>query len=127
MSHWKPEGYNSASPYLIVADAKATAEFLVTVFGGEKLRNYAKPDGTIMHCEIRVDDTVLMLCDPVENWPAIGAHVHIYVADVDATHRRAIAAGAQSVMTPAKKDDADKRGGFKDHGGTTWWIATQIE
>ena len=52
---------------------------------------------------------------------------YIYVADVDATYQRALAAGAVSVQMPAKKDDADKRGGVKDACGTTWWIATQVE
>lgn len=53
-----------------------------------------------------------------------GAAVHIYVQDVDATYRRALRAGAASVQEPVKKQDEDKRGGVKDAGGTTWWIAT---
>jgi PhnB protein len=57
----------------------------------------------------------------------VPAHVHIYVADVDAIYRRALAAGAKSIAEPAKKDDADKRGGVQDPGGTTWWLATQVE
>jgi uncharacterized glyoxalase superfamily protein PhnB len=48
------------------------------------------------------------------------------VADVDAAYQRALAAGAESVQAPVKKDDPDKRGGVKDPGGTTWWIATQV-
>ncbi|MCA9949962.1 MAG: hypothetical protein KDE48_09965 [Anaerolineales bacterium] len=55
------------------------------------------------------------------------SYVHIYVPDVEAAYRRALAAGAKSVQVPVKKDDADKRGGVKDAGGTTWWIATQVE
>jgi uncharacterized glyoxalase superfamily protein PhnB len=51
----------------------------------------------------------------------------VYVANVDATYKRALAAGATSVQAPAKGDDADKRGGVKDAGGTTWWIATKID
>jgi PhnB protein len=52
--------------------------------------------------------------------------VHVYVRDVDATYRRALEAGATSVQEPRKKDDEDKRGGVKDAGGTTWWIATKV-
>jgi PhnB protein len=52
--------------------------------------------------------------------------VHVYVSDEDATDTRALAAGATSVQEPIKKDDEDKRGGLKDAGGTTWWIATRI-
>jgi uncharacterized glyoxalase superfamily protein PhnB len=55
------------------------------------------------------------------------SHVHIYVPEVDAVYRRALEAGATPVQQPVKKDDADKRGGVKDFGGTTWWIATKVE
>jgi uncharacterized glyoxalase superfamily protein PhnB len=75
-----------------------------------------------MHAEVRIDDTVLMLADGVFG----ASNVHVYVHDVDATYRRALAAGAQSVQEPVKKDDDDKRGGVKDSGGTIWWIATKV-
>jgi uncharacterized glyoxalase superfamily protein PhnB len=68
-----------------------------------------------------------MLADGGEGWPPIASHVHVYVPDVDATYRRALQAGAKSVQEPVKKDDADRRGGVKDPGGTTWWIATKVE
>jgi uncharacterized glyoxalase superfamily protein PhnB len=58
----------------------------------------------------------------------VPAHVHVYVPDVDATYAAALAAGATSVQTPdQRKDDEDKRGGVKDPGGTTWWIATRVD
>jgi len=68
-----------------------------------------------------------MLADSVEDWPAVPAHVHIYVPDVDATYAKALAAGATSVQAPLKKGDEDKRGGVRDAGGTTWWIGTKVE
>ena len=80
-----------------------------------------------MHAEVRLDDGVVMLADGTEDWPPLPGHVHVYVADVDETFRRALAAGATVVQEPVKKDDADKRGGVKDAGGTTWWIATKVE
>ena len=127
MTGWKPQGYNSASPYLIVSDAKATLEFLRAAFDAAPLRVIERPDGSLMHAEARIDDTVVMLADAVEGWPAVPAHVHIYVSDVDASYARALAAGAQQVMEPdTKKDDEDRRGGVKDSGGTTWWLATQV-
>ena len=125
MSDWKPEGYRSVSPYLIVSDAKATLEFLRVVFGAAPLRVHPRPDGTLMHAEARIDDTVVMLADATDGWPAVPAHVHVYVPDVDASYRRALDAGAAAVMEPAQKDDKDKRGGVQDPGGTTWWLATQ--
>jgi len=80
-----------------------------------------------MHAEVRIDDTVMMLADSAEGWSPVPSHVHIYVADVDATYKRALEAGAISVQAPIKKEDEDKRGGVKDAGGTTWWIATKVE
>jgi len=67
-----------------------------------------------------------MIADGNEKWPPIPAHVHVYVRDVDATYRRALAAGAVSVQEPVRKEDEDERGGVKDAGGTTWWIATRV-
>ena len=123
---FKPVGYTSVAPYLIVDGANNTIEFLKRVFDAVELRRFDNPDGTVMHAEVRIDDTVLMLADSAPNWPAIPAHVHIYVPDVDATYQRALAAGATSLQEPVKKDDADRRGGVVDAGGTTWWIATKV-
>lgn len=124
---YKPEGYTSVSPYLIVDGAGGTIDFLVKAFGAVELRRIPAPQGGIMHAEVRIDDTVVMLTDGAPGWPPIPCHVHVYVADVDATYRRALDAGGTSVQEPVKKDDADKRGGVKDAGGTTWWIATMVE
>ena len=124
---YKPNDYTSVAPYLIVKEASRTIEFLEQVFGAVQLRRFAGPAGKIMHAEVRIDDTVLMLADGAEGWPALASHIHIYVPDVDDTFRRALEAGAEPVQEPIKKDDADKRGGVKDKGGITWWIATQVE
>jgi uncharacterized glyoxalase superfamily protein PhnB len=62
-----------------------------------------------------------------ESWPATPAHLHVYVPDVDATYEAALAAGAESLQTPVRKGDQDKRGGVKDPGGNSWWFGTQIE
>jgi uncharacterized glyoxalase superfamily protein PhnB len=125
---YKPEGYNSASPYLIVNGAAGTIDFLKRTFDAIELRRFSAPDDArIMHAEVRIGDTVVMFSDGAAGWPPVSAHVHVYVADVDATYRRALDNGATSVQEPVKKDDEDKRGGIKDAGGTTWWIATKVE
>jgi uncharacterized glyoxalase superfamily protein PhnB len=124
---YKPNNYNSVSPYLIVNGAGATIEFLVKVFDAVELRRFPNEAGKIMHAEVRLDDTVVMLADGAEGWPPMPSYVHVYVPDVDATYRQALAAGATSVQEPVKKEDEDKRGGVKDAGGTTWWIATKVD
>lgn len=123
----KPDGYTSVAPYLVVDGAARTIAFLRGVFGASEIRQFPAPDGRIMHAEVRMDDTVIMIADGNDGWPPVAAHVHVYVPDVDATYARALEAGAASVQEPVKKDDADKRGGVKDAGGTTWWIATKVE
>lgn len=125
LSH-KPETYNSVSPYLIVDGAAATIEFLKHVFAAVELRRFPDSAGKILHAEVRLDDTVIMVADGAEGWPPVPSHVHIYVPNVDAAYRAALAAGATSVQEPVQKGDEDKRGGIKDAGGTTWWIATRV-
>ncbi|MGH8446252.1 MAG: VOC family protein [Solimonas sp.] len=123
---YKPQGYTSVAPYLTVNGGHATLDFLVAVFGAERLRIHPRDDGRLGHGEVRIDDTVVMVADAIEGWPAVASHVHVYVADVDATYRRALAHGAIEVQAPVQKSDPDKRGGFRDPGGTTWWVAQQI-
>ncbi|MGH7556233.1 MAG: VOC family protein [Gemmatimonadota bacterium] len=126
-SSHKPMGHSTVSPYLIVDGASQTIDFLVRVFDAVELRRFPDSNGKLMHAEVRIDDTVVMLADGGESWPPIPSYVHVYVPDVDAIYRRALKAGATSVQEPVKKDDEDKRGGVKDSGGTTWWIATKVE
>jgi PhnB protein len=127
-AHYKPTDYSSVSPYLIVNGAGATIDFLRRVFGAVELRRFPNESGELMHAEVRIDDSIIMLADPVlPHWPSIASHVHIYVRDVDATYQRALEGGAASVQEPVRKHDEDKRGGVKDAGGTTWWIATKVE
>lgn len=125
---YKPNNYSTVSPYLIVNGADATIDFLKRVFGAVELRRFPDNSGKLMHAEVGIDDTVIMLADPAPpDWPPISSYVHIYVRDVDATYRKALEAGAVPVQEPVKKQDEDKRGGVKDAGGTKWWIATKVE
>jgi PhnB protein len=123
---YKPEGYNSVSPYLIVDGAARTIEFLQRAFGAVELRRFPDSSGKVVHAEVRIDDTVVMLADSAEGWPPVPSHVHVYVRDVDAIYKRALEAGASSIQEPVKKEDEDKRSGVKDAGGTTWWISTRV-
>jgi len=124
---YKPGDSSTVSPYLIVDGANKTIEFLKEVFGAVEVRRYPAAEGKLRHAEVRIDDSVVMIADGAPGWPPIHAHVHIYVPDVDATYRRSLDAGAVSVQESVKKEDEDKRGGVKDAGGTTWWIATKME
>ena len=126
-SSHKPANYSTVSPYLIVDGASGTIDFLKSVFGAVELRRFPNAAGRVLHAEVRIDDTVVMVADGADGWPPVPSYVHVYVSDVDATYKRALEAGATSVQEPVKKEDEDKRGGVQDAGGTTWWIATKLE
>jgi PhnB protein len=119
---YKPEGYTSVAPYLIVADAEATLGFIARVFGAEPAFVH-REDGHVIHAEVRIDDTVVM-CG--QSPSAVPAHVHVYVADVDASFRRALEAGGTAVQQVGEKGDGDRRGGVSDPTGVTWWLSTQL-
>jgi uncharacterized glyoxalase superfamily protein PhnB len=128
MSAPKPEGYSTVSPYLVVDDAAGVIEFLQEAFAATPLRRYERPDGSLMHAEVRIGDTVVMLADANEQWPAAPGMLHVYVDDVDAAYRRALAAGAVSVQAPAQQaGDPERRGGVRDPAGNSWWMAMQVE
>ncbi len=124
---YKPEGYPSVSAYVMVDGAQRVIDFLKKAFDATELRRFDSPDGSIMHVEVRIEDSVVMLSDGGGPFPAFPIWLHLYVPDVDATYRRALAAGGVSVQEPQqKKDDPDRRGGVKDPSGNTWWISTQV-
>jgi len=126
MSQHKPPNHSTVSPYLIVNGADATIDFLKRVFGAIEVRRFPNDFGGLKHAEVKIDDSVIMLADPIPpDWPPVASYVHIFVRDVDATYRKALEAGAASVQEPVKKQGEDRRGGVKDSGGTTWWIATK--
>jgi Uncharacterized protein conserved in bacteria len=126
-ANYKPEGYSSVSPYLVVKDANRVIEFLKETFAARELRRFNNSDGSIMHAEVQVADTVIMIADGGGEWPPFDSWLHVYVSDVDAVYQRALKAGGVSVQEPQiKSGDFDKRGGVKDSSGNTWWIATQV-
>lgn len=124
---WKPQGYSSVSPYLVVPSAQSVINFLQEAFDANELRRFYRPDGSFMHVELQIGDTVVMLGDATNTWNATVAQLHIYVEDVKRTYQRAIHAGSISILEPTtrKEGDPDRRAGVKDPAGNTWWIATQ--
>ncbi|QGY81752.1 VOC family protein [Sphingorhabdus lacus] len=126
MSAWKPEGYSSVSPYLMCADPEGLIAFLVAVFGAGQVRRFDRPDGSLMHAEMRIDDSIVMVGGGATQHLSSEVHIHLYVPDAAAVYDRALAQGAEAVQPPIRKSaDDDLRGGFKDPAGNIWWVATQ--
>lgn len=85
------------------------------------------PDGTIMHAEIKIDDSVIMLGDASEDFPPNKHLIHVYVANVDETFQRAIELGCVSKEGPTQRGgDPDRRGTFHDFAGNIWSVASQL-
>lgn len=122
-----PAGYPTIIPYLIVPDAAKLIDFLKAAFGAAEVRRTSRADGTIMHAEVTIGDSRIMMGEASEQWKAMPGSIHLYVADCDATYARAMAAGAASVFSPMNQFYGDRMGGVRDHTGTVWWIATHIE
>jgi uncharacterized glyoxalase superfamily protein PhnB len=101
-------------------------DFVTEVLGGSVLMRLDREDGSLMHASLTVGDSVVMLGGAGGDFPGFPVWLHVYVPDVDATYRRALARGAESVQEPSEKGDGDRRGGVKDPAGNTWWIATHV-
>ena len=123
-----PEGYHTATPYLIVPGVAKVIDFLKQTFDAKEIHErMSRPDGTIMHAEVRIGDSPIMLGEPMGQFQPMPASVYLYVPDTDACYRRALKAGAASLMEPADQFYGDRNAGVKDPSGNSWWIATHIE
>ena len=131
-----PEGYHTLTPSLTVRDAARAIEFYKQAFGAEVRGGVAKgPDGKVMHAELKIGDSVIMLTDEYPEFGSLspqssggaGMSLHIYVDGVDAAFDRAVKAGAQVEMPVSDQFWGDRYGKLKDPFGHKWSIATHIK
>ncbi|WP_144281980.1 VOC family protein [Chryseobacterium echinoideorum] len=124
MENFKPQHYNSLSPYLIVDNAQRLVDLLKTIFDAKELRRYDREDGKIMHIELLLDDSVMMISDSTDQYAANKTMLHMYVPDVFAAFNKAIESGCEIIEKPVNKD-GDTRGSFYDFAGNYWSVSTQ--
>lgn len=125
---FKPSGYNSLSPYFIVDDTRQWIKFLIKVFDVKELTRYNNPDGSLLHAEFQIDDTVIMLSGGSEQYPPNKFMIHVFVTDAPDTFRKAIEAGCEPIEEPVQKmDDPDVRGMFRDFAGHVWAVASRVQ
>lgn len=123
-----PDGYHAVTPYMTVRGADKVIEFLGKAFDAEMTHEPMKrPDGSIMHAEVKIGDSRVMLADESEQAPASAATFYLYVSDADAAYQRAVKAGGKSVMEPMDMFYGDRCGGVKDFSGNSWMVATHKE
>jgi PhnB protein len=121
-----PEGYHSVNPYIVVDGAERLIDFLVAVFGGVEQGRSLRADGRIDHGDVRIGDSLVMLSEASQNYPARPCVHFVYVDDVDATYRAGLAAGATSIMAPTDQPWGDRCCGFVDPFENRWWVATHL-
>lgn len=130
-----PDGYSAVTPYLTVKGAAQAIDFYRRAFGAEEVMRFPSPDGKIMHAEVRIGGSVVMLHDENPQWQALSPQtvgdtssaIMLYVDDVDAVMKRAAAAGATVTMPATDMFYGDRTGNLKDPFGHKWSIATHIE
>lgn len=122
-----PDGYHTVTPYLTIRGVAELIDFLTQAFQAQEISRHTRADGTVRHAEIRIGDSVVMLGESRDEWTPMPSTIHLYVSDTDATYRRALRAGAISLMEPADQFYGDRMAGVKDPAGNHWWIATHIE
>jgi len=130
-----PEGYSSVTPYLTIGGASDAIAFYKKAFGAEEVMRMNGPDGKVVHAEIRIGGSVIMLHDENPEWNArspktigdSGSSIMLYVPDVDAVMKAAEQAGATVTMPAADQFYGDRCGNVTDPFGHKWAIATHIE
>lgn len=127
-----PEGYHTITPQLTLDDAAGTIEWYKKALGAEELGRSLGPDGKIMHAEIRIGNSRVMVNDVMmgKGPKALGgspASLWLFVDDSDALFKRAVGAGAAVAMPIADQFWGDRAGAVIDPAGYTWWIASRKE
>jgi uncharacterized glyoxalase superfamily protein PhnB len=116
-------GFNNIAPYIVVNGAAILIEFLKTAFQGSERLRVPRPDGTVMHAEIGIGNSVIELADASEQHPPRPVTVHLYVDDADAAYERSLQAGATSIYPVDDQFWGDRQGCAKDEFGNVWYIA----
>ena len=130
-----PEGFHTVTPYLFVRTAALAIDYYKKVFGATEIMRMPGPDGRIMHAEIRIGDSIVMLAEenPAEGMMSprtVGGYstgVHVYVEDVDAVVKSAIENGAKGLRPVRNQFYGDRTGSVLDPFGHLWSIATHVE
>ena len=118
--------YRTVTPYLLVENADAELAFLQAAFGGIERNCSRAPDGRVMHAEMSVGDSLVMIGQCGPEWPAKPCALYLWVDDVDATWRQALDAGGTVESEPEDKPYGHRNAGVIDPNGNTWWVAAPV-
>ena len=122
-----PEDHNTVSPYLVVEDIDKQIEFVKLAFDAEIVERVALPDGSVMHAEVRIGDSIVMMGKASPEFPALKAMLHLYVPNVDTVFNSAIEAGARILQKPKDQFYGNREGGVEGPQGNFWWLGSRIK
>lgn len=120
-----PEDFQTVTPYLIIKNAAEFIHFTRNVFNAELKDKHMRDENIIMHANLKIGNSSIMLADSTEQYPPINSNLFIYVEDADITYKKAIDNGATAV-TQLSNQSYGRTGGIKDAFGNTWWITSVI-
>ena len=121
------DSYRTITPYLIVPDAEAELRFLAAAFGATERDVTRNADGSVMHAELTIGNSLVMLGQCSAQWPPKAAALYVWIPDVDATYARALTAGATSEAAPEDKPYGHRNAGVTDPNGITWWLGAPVK
>ena len=122
-----PQGLHTVTPQLTLDNDAQTIDWYKKALGAEEVSRAVGPDGKVMHADLKIGDSHVMISEEMDKHPAMPCMVHIYVPNVDAVYQRALASGATSTLEPVDQFYGDRSGGVKDPSGNHWYIATHKE
>ena len=122
-----PDGFHTVTPYLVVEDVLAQIEFMTKAFGAVETEKIEGPGGAIMHAEVKIGNSHIMLGQARDQYKPMPTCLYLYVEDMEALYKSSLTAGAESVIEPTDMFYGDRNAGVKDPQGNLWWIATHIE
>jgi len=126
-AQWLPKGFHTITPNIIVDDAEQAVAFLKKALGATESYRLTMSDGKIVHCELKIGNSILNLGASMDGWPAHGLVAQIYVEDSDALFQRAVQAGAKVIMPMTDMFFGSREGRLADPFGNVWTIATLKE
>lgn len=122
-----PDGFRTVTPYLLVKGVASLIEFLKQAFDAVEIHRTALPSGAIMHAEMQIGDSRIMMGEVPQGHSPMPAMLYLYVPDADSVHAKAMRAGATLLAPPSDQFYGDRAGAVKDSTGNNWWIATHKE
>lgn len=123
----RPDRHHAVNPALIVSDVAVAVEFLVRSFDAVEARRMSLPNGAVMHAEVVIDDSLIMVMAARPGTAPMPCSLGVYVDDVDAAYQLALGQGARSLQEPADQFYGHRTARVEDPAGNQWTIHTVIE